>query len=169
VIDRSKTRDTPKMPVAAQGRRLVRDSGRGNHLGQRSCANATKGRTYERKRSDQNPTQNFLRARGRPHMASRRGLSENRRSSIYLWRTADGEARSSVCWSSPSDWSNPPMSSSPPTRTGVSPSPNPSTRRIPVRWASFTDPEYAQVGLSEAKARQTHDIARTVVRFDSTT
>jgi hypothetical protein len=68
VIDRSKTRDTPKMPVAAQGRRLVRDSGRGNHLGQRSCANATKGRTYERKRSDQNPTQNFLRAGGRPHM-----------------------------------------------------------------------------------------------------
>jgi len=64
VIDRSKTRDTPKMPMAAQGRRLVRDSGRGNHLGQRSCANATKGRTYERKRSDQNPTQNFLRARG---------------------------------------------------------------------------------------------------------
>ena len=64
MIDRSKTRDTPKMPMAAQGRRLVRDSGRGNHLGQRSCANATKGRTYERKRSDQNPTQNFLRARG---------------------------------------------------------------------------------------------------------
>jgi hypothetical protein len=53
VIDRSKTRDTPKMPVVAQGRELVRDSGRGNHLGQRSCANATKGRTYERKRSDQ--------------------------------------------------------------------------------------------------------------------
>ena len=34
---------------------------------------------------------------------------------------------------------------------------------------SFTDPEYAQVGLTEAKARQTHDIERAVIRFDSTT
>jgi pyruvate/2-oxoglutarate dehydrogenase complex dihydrolipoamide dehydrogenase (E3) component len=34
---------------------------------------------------------------------------------------------------------------------------------------SFTDPEYAQVGLTEAKARQTHDVATAVVRFDSTT
>ncbi len=34
---------------------------------------------------------------------------------------------------------------------------------------SFTDPEYAQVGLTEAKARQTHDIVTAVVRFDSTT
>jgi pyruvate/2-oxoglutarate dehydrogenase complex dihydrolipoamide dehydrogenase (E3) component len=34
---------------------------------------------------------------------------------------------------------------------------------------SFTDPEYAQVGLTEAKARQTHDVAVAVVRFDSTT
>jgi len=47
VIDRSKTGDTPKMPVTVEGRRFVRDSGRGNHLGQRSCANATKGRTYD--------------------------------------------------------------------------------------------------------------------------
>jgi len=34
---------------------------------------------------------------------------------------------------------------------------------------SFTDPEYAQVGLTEAKARQTHDVVTAVVHFDSTT
>ncbi|WP_164018990.1 dihydrolipoyl dehydrogenase family protein [Pyxidicoccus trucidator] len=34
---------------------------------------------------------------------------------------------------------------------------------------SFTDPEYAQAGLTEAKARQAHDIVVAVVRFDSTT
>jgi pyruvate/2-oxoglutarate dehydrogenase complex dihydrolipoamide dehydrogenase (E3) component len=34
---------------------------------------------------------------------------------------------------------------------------------------SFTDPEYAQVGLTEAKARQTYDVVTAVVRFDSTT
>jgi pyruvate/2-oxoglutarate dehydrogenase complex dihydrolipoamide dehydrogenase (E3) component len=34
---------------------------------------------------------------------------------------------------------------------------------------SFTDPEYAQVGLTEAKARQTHDVVTAVVRFDSAT
>jgi dihydrolipoamide dehydrogenase len=34
---------------------------------------------------------------------------------------------------------------------------------------SFTDPEYAQVGLTEAKARETHDAVTVVVRFDSTT
>ena len=34
---------------------------------------------------------------------------------------------------------------------------------------SFTDPEYAQVGLTEAKAREKHDIVTAVVRFDSTT
>jgi dihydrolipoamide dehydrogenase len=34
---------------------------------------------------------------------------------------------------------------------------------------SFTDPEYAQVGLTEAKARETHDFVTTVCRFDSTT
>src|SRR4029077_7029221 len=34
---------------------------------------------------------------------------------------------------------------------------------------SFTDPEYAQVGLTEAKARKTHDVLTAVVRFDSTT
>jgi dihydrolipoamide dehydrogenase len=41
------------------------------------------------------------------------------------------------------------------------------TRVSPV--GSFTDPEYAQVGLSEAKARQAHDIITTIVNFDSTT
>jgi dihydrolipoamide dehydrogenase len=34
---------------------------------------------------------------------------------------------------------------------------------------SFTDPEYAQVGLSEAKARQAHEIVVETIRFDSTT
>src|SRR5262245_48700926 len=34
---------------------------------------------------------------------------------------------------------------------------------------SFTDPEYAQVGLTEVKARETHDVVVAVVRFDSTT
>jgi pyruvate/2-oxoglutarate dehydrogenase complex dihydrolipoamide dehydrogenase (E3) component len=34
---------------------------------------------------------------------------------------------------------------------------------------SFTNPEYAQVGLTEAKARQTHDVVVAVVRFDSPT
>jgi len=34
---------------------------------------------------------------------------------------------------------------------------------------SFTDPEYAQVGLTETKARETHDVVTVVVRFDSTT
>jgi dihydrolipoamide dehydrogenase len=46
------------------------------------------------------------------------------------------------------------------------------TMRIPDQAApigSFTDPEYAQVGLTEAKARETHDIVTGVVRFNSTT
>lgn len=34
---------------------------------------------------------------------------------------------------------------------------------------SFTDPEYAQVGLTEAKARERHDVVVATVRFDSTT
>ena len=34
---------------------------------------------------------------------------------------------------------------------------------------SFTDPEYAQVGLTEAKAREKHDVVTAIVRFDSTT
>ena len=34
---------------------------------------------------------------------------------------------------------------------------------------SFTDPEYAQVGLTEAKARETYEVVVAVVRFDSTT
>jgi pyruvate/2-oxoglutarate dehydrogenase complex dihydrolipoamide dehydrogenase (E3) component len=34
---------------------------------------------------------------------------------------------------------------------------------------SFTDPEYAQVGLTEAKARQAGEIVTAVVHFDSTT
>ncbi|NVI96721.1 NAD(P)/FAD-dependent oxidoreductase [Myxococcus sp. AM009] len=34
---------------------------------------------------------------------------------------------------------------------------------------SFTNPEYAQAGLTEAKARQTHDVVVALVRFDTTT
>jgi pyruvate/2-oxoglutarate dehydrogenase complex dihydrolipoamide dehydrogenase (E3) component len=33
----------------------------------------------------------------------------------------------------------------------------------------FTDPEYASVGLTEAKARETHDVVVALVRFDATT
>ena len=31
---------------------------------------------------------------------------------------------------------------------------------------SFTDPEYAQVGLTEAKARKTHDVETAMIRFE---
>ncbi|HET9941735.1 MAG TPA: FAD-dependent oxidoreductase, partial [Terriglobia bacterium] len=34
---------------------------------------------------------------------------------------------------------------------------------------SFTDPEYAQVGMTEAQARKQHDVEKAVVRFDTTT
>jgi pyruvate/2-oxoglutarate dehydrogenase complex dihydrolipoamide dehydrogenase (E3) component len=34
---------------------------------------------------------------------------------------------------------------------------------------SFTDPEYAQVGLTEAKARETQEVVTAIIRFDSTT
>lgn len=34
---------------------------------------------------------------------------------------------------------------------------------------SFTDPEYAQVGMTEASARATHDVLVTMVTFDETT
>jgi dihydrolipoamide dehydrogenase len=34
---------------------------------------------------------------------------------------------------------------------------------------SFTDPEYAQAGLGEKKAKETYDVVTAIVRFDSTT
>ena len=34
---------------------------------------------------------------------------------------------------------------------------------------SFTDPEYAQVDLTEAKTLETHDVVTAVVQFDATT
>jgi dihydrolipoamide dehydrogenase len=34
---------------------------------------------------------------------------------------------------------------------------------------SFTDPEYAQVGITEAEARETRDVATATIHFDSTT
>jgi pyruvate/2-oxoglutarate dehydrogenase complex dihydrolipoamide dehydrogenase (E3) component len=39
-----------------------------------------------------------------------------------------------------------------------------STAHIP--WATYTDPELAQVGPTEAEARKLHDVALTVFRFD---
>ena len=69
MIDRSKTRDIPLHPVAVKGRSNVWNSRRGNHLGQRSCASATTGRTYGRKRSDQSTAQS-LRGGGRSLIAS---------------------------------------------------------------------------------------------------
>src|SRR5215213_3773360 len=44
--------DRPNGPLC--GRSVVWNPCRGNHLGQRSCASASTGRTYGRKRSDQN-------------------------------------------------------------------------------------------------------------------
>lgn len=44
--------------------------------------------------------------------------------------------------------------------------------RVPEQFApigSFTDPEYAQVGLTESRARQSHDVVVAVRRFDQTT
>jgi dihydrolipoamide dehydrogenase len=35
--------------------------------------------------------------------------------------------------------------------------------------ASFTDPEYAQTGLTEARPGETHDFVSNVIHFDSTT
>jgi len=46
------------------------------------------------------------------------------------------------------------------------------TMKLPDQAApigSFTDPEYAQVGLTEAKARETHDIVTALIHFNSTT
>jgi pyruvate/2-oxoglutarate dehydrogenase complex dihydrolipoamide dehydrogenase (E3) component len=34
---------------------------------------------------------------------------------------------------------------------------------------SFTDPEYAQVGLTEAQARADHDVVASTIHFDATT
>jgi dihydrolipoamide dehydrogenase len=39
----------------------------------------------------------------------------------------------------------------------------------PAPIGSFTDPEYAQVGLTESRAREKHDIATARLDFDSTT
>ena len=46
------------------------------------------------------------------------------------------------------------------------------TTKLPDQAApigSFTDPEYAQVGLTETKARETHDIVTAIINFNSTT
>jgi len=46
------------------------------------------------------------------------------------------------------------------------------TLKLPDQAApigSFTDPEYAQVGLTETKARETHEVITAIIHFDSTT
>ena len=46
------------------------------------------------------------------------------------------------------------------------------TMKLPDQAApigSFTDPEYAQVGLTETKARETHDVVTAIIHFNSTT
>lgn len=46
------------------------------------------------------------------------------------------------------------------------------TMKLPEQAApigSFTDPEYAQVGLTEAKAREIHDVVTAIINFNSTT
>jgi hypothetical protein len=87
VIDRSEARDTPDQPVAVcAGRPIVWNSRRGNHLGQRSCATAYTGRTYDRKRSDQKSAQQSCEA-GAVHiwlMLALRGLAPQ----TSFWRDA---------------------------------------------------------------------------------
>ena len=56
------------VPVKTAEQQTALNSRRGNHLGQRSCASASTGRTYGRKRSDQSTAKNTLRGGGRPHM-----------------------------------------------------------------------------------------------------
>ena len=41
--------------------------------------------------------------------------------------------------------------------------------RVAQPIGSFTDPEYASVGLTEAQAREGFEVVTAVVRFDSTT
>ena len=55
------------------GRSRVRNSGRGNHLGQRSCASATTGRTYSAKRSDQTLAENSCGEAAVPPLPCRSG------------------------------------------------------------------------------------------------
>ena len=61
------------MTVVLQGRGAVRNSQSGRHLGQRSCATAPTGRTYDRKRSDQNTVQHPCEA-GAVHISHVSGL-----------------------------------------------------------------------------------------------
>jgi hypothetical protein len=66
-----------------QGRVFVWNSGRGNHLGQRSCASAPTGRTYGRNDLIK-ALQNTLRGGGRPHMGLDRGTHLGQRSSCRV-------------------------------------------------------------------------------------
>jgi hypothetical protein len=67
--DRSTTRDPPINSMALLwGRTVVWNPCRGNHLGQRSCASASTGRTYGGNDLTK-PLQNTLRGGGRPHMS----------------------------------------------------------------------------------------------------
>lgn len=51
----------------------------------------------------------------------------------------------------------------------LSDSPAPAFDNEVAPMGSFTDPEYAQVGLTEARAREAHDVVSVVVRCDAAT
>jgi dihydrolipoamide dehydrogenase len=51
----------------------------------------------------------------------------------------------------------------------LSDNPVPASNNEVAPIGSFTDPEYAQVGLTETQARETHDVIAAVVRFDTAT
>src|SRR5207247_10249217 len=53
------------------------------------------------------------------------------------------------------------------TNAGLGATPGLPPRPIPS--GSFPDPEYAQVGLTEAGAREAHDVVTGIIRFDSAT
>src|SRR5215510_9551130 len=83
VIDRSQDARHSVGPIGARHRQYVWTSRRGPHLGQRSSATATTGRTYDRKRSDRTRLQKLLQPRGRPHMGPRLRGDDSKKLSKY--------------------------------------------------------------------------------------
>lgn len=84
MIDRFGTRDTPLgamvavVAMAAAGRKIVWNTSREPHLGQRSFVSATTGRTYARKRSDQITAKNPCKE-GVVHICAKIGTDSGRR------------------------------------------------------------------------------------------
>lgn len=84
MIDRFGTRDTPLgamvavVAMAAAGRKIVWNTSREPHLGQRSFVSATTGRTYARKRSDQITAKNPCKE-GVVHICAKTGADSGRR------------------------------------------------------------------------------------------